>query len=139
MKIPALAQSVVRGFGRLHVGFFRAFGGRGNASTLVLTTTGRRSGRPVSVPLFYAADGERLYIVASFGGNDDAPGWYRNLLADSAVEVERGGRKAPYVAKSLSAEEARPIWPKVLAVWPPYASYQKKTKRLIPIVELKPV
>ena len=138
MKIPALAQSIVRGFGRLHVAFFRAVAGRGSSRTLLLTTAGRKSGRPVSVPLFYAADGERLYIVASFGGNDEAPGWYRNLLANPEVEVERDGRKVACVAKSLSPEEARPIWPKVLAVWPSYARYQKKTKRLIPIVELTP-
>ena len=138
MKIPPFAQSIVRGFGKLHVAFFRAVGGRGSSSTLLLTTTGRKSGRPIAVPLFYAAEGDRLYIVASFGGNDEAPGWYRNLLANPAVEVEVSGRRAAYRAKSLSPEEARPIWPQVLAVWPSYASYQKKTKRLIPIVELTP-
>jgi deazaflavin-dependent oxidoreductase (nitroreductase family) len=143
MKIPRFAQSIVRGFGKLHVAFFRTFGGRGNRSTLVLTTTGRKSGRPVAVPLFYAAHGDggerdHLYVVASFGGNDEPPSWYRNLVANPSVEVERAGRRATYRAKSLSPEEARPIWPKVLAVWPPYASYQKKTTRLIPIVELSP-
>ncbi len=138
MKIPPFAQSIVRGFGKLHVAFFRAVGGRGSSSTLLLTTTGRKSGRPIAIPLFYAAEGDRLYIVASFGGNDEPPGWYRNLLANPAVEVEVSGRKGAYRAKSLSPEEARPVWPKVLAVWPSYASYQKKTKRLIPIVELSP-
>src|SRR5688572_31019135 len=128
MKITPFAQSIVRGFGKLHVAFFRAVGGRGSSSTLLLTTTGRKSGRPIAVPLFYAAEGDRLYIVASFGGNDEPPGWYRNLLANPAVEVERAGKKGAYRAKSLSPEEARPIWPKVLAVWPSYASYQKKTK-----------
>ena len=143
MKIPPFAQSIVRGFGKLHVAFFRAVGGRGSSKTLLLTTTGRRSGKPVAVPLFFASDGRdpeiaRLYIVASFGGNDEAPGWYRNLLANPVVEVEVGGRKGAFVAKSLSAEEARPIWPKLLAVWPSYASYQKKKTLLIPIVELTP-
>ena len=143
MKIPRFAQSIARGFGRLHVAFFRISRGRGTSNTLVLTTIGRESGRPVAVPLFFASeDGTpetaRLYIAASFAGNDEAPGWYRNLLANPAVEVERAGRKGAYVAKSLSGEEARSIWPKLLAVWPPYASYQKKTKRLIPIVELRP-
>jgi deazaflavin-dependent oxidoreductase (nitroreductase family) len=143
MKIPRFAQSIVRGFGQLHVAFFRTFGGRGHSSTLVLITTGRKSGRPISVPLFYVAEGgvgegQRLYIVASFGGNDEAPGWYRNLLANPSVEVEVGGRRGKFRAKSLSPEEARPIWPKLLELWPSYASYQKKTKRLIPIVELSP-
>ena len=138
MKIPAAAKAIIRGASRAHVAFFRLWKGKGlgNGSTLVLTTIGRKSGRSLSVPLFYVGEGDRLYIVASFGGNDEPPAWYRNLVANPEVGVEVEGRSGEYRARELTPAEARPIWPKLLAMWPSYASYQKKTKRLIPVVEL---
>ena len=140
MKISVFAKAVIRGWGGLHNAFFRARGGRGfgNDNVLLLTAIGRKSGRAVTVPLIFAREGDRLYVVASFGGNDEPPGWYRNLSANPDVSVEVGGTHGSYRARSLSAEEARPIWPKLLAIWPAYATYQKKTKRLIPIVALTP-
>jgi F420H(2)-dependent quinone reductase len=138
MKMSPFAKAVIRTFSGLHASVFRVLGGRGfgNGNTLVLTTKGRKSGRNVSVPLLYVAEGDRLYIVASFGGNDEAPGWYRNLSAHPEVEVDMPERAGRYRARSLPNDEAAPIWPKLLAIYPAYASYQKKTTRLIPVVEL---
>lgn len=132
---------MVRAVSGLHTRLYRLVGGRGllGRNTVILTTRGRRTGRPVSIPLFHVADGDRVYVVASFGGNDVAPGWYRNLLAHSEVEVERNGVAGRYRARSLSPEEAKPVWPALLAMYPPYESYQKRTTRVIPVVELTPI
>ena len=140
MKMSPFTKAVVRAFSGLHASVFRAFGGRGlgNGNTLLLTTQGRKSGHKVSVPLLYVNEGDRLYLVASFGGNDEPPGWYRNLSVHPEVEVEAPERAGRYRARSLTSDEAAPIWPKLLAIYPAYASYQKKTTRLIPIVELTP-
>ncbi|MGH7819633.1 MAG: nitroreductase/quinone reductase family protein [Candidatus Binatia bacterium] len=136
-----MIQRLVRTASRLHTSLFRSFGGSGwiGRNTLILTTRGRRSGREISTPLFHVAEGERLYVVASFGGNDEPPGWYKNLLADPEVTVEVGGRRGRYRARTLGAEETLAVWPKLLAMWPSYASYQKRTTRVIPVVELAPL
>jgi F420H(2)-dependent quinone reductase len=141
MKMHPMAQGIVRGFSRFHTAVFRRFGPIGPGvfakNTLILTTRGRKSGREIPTPLLYVEENGKLYIVASFGGNDVPPGWYRNLQVNPEVGVELpGAASRRYRARSLSSEEAGPIWPKLLAIYPAYASYQKKTTRLIPIVEL---
>jgi len=102
-------------------------------------TRGRKTGRETAAPLLYVADGERLYVVASFGGSDTPPCWYRNLVVNPEVKAEVGGTTRSYRARTLGADEAKPVWPKLLAIWPAYESYQKRTTRVIPIVELAPV
>jgi len=137
---PWLA-TLVRGMSRTHARLYRVLRGIGslNRNTLVLTTRGRKTGREVAVPLLYVEEGGRLYIVASFGGSDTAPGWYRNLLAHPDVRAEIGAMRRAYRARTLGADEAKPIWPKLYAIWPQYADYQTRTTREIPIVELTPL
>jgi deazaflavin-dependent oxidoreductase (nitroreductase family) len=134
---PWLA-TLVRGASRAHAGLYRMLRGIGslNRNTLILTTRGRKTGRDVAVPLLYVEDGGRLYVVASFGGSDTPPGWYRNLLVHPEVRAEVGATRRDYRARTLGADEAKPIWPKLRAIWPQYADYQKRTSREIPIVEL---
>ena len=137
---PAL-QGVVRGFSRFHTRIFRSLGPMGFGpfrQTLILTTRGRKSGREIPTPLLYVEQDGKLYVVASFGGNDEAPGWYKNLLANPEVDVERNRETARYRARTLATEEAGKVWPKLLELYPPYASYQRKTTRVIPVVELTP-
>ena len=137
---PWLA-TVVRGASRMHAGVYRMLRGCGllNRNTLILTTRGRKTGREITVPLLYVEDGGRVYIVASFGGSDTPPGWYLNLLVQPDVRAEIGATRRGYRARTLSADEAKRIWPKLLAIWPQYADYQKRTSREIPIVELTPL
>jgi deazaflavin-dependent oxidoreductase (nitroreductase family) len=142
MKMHPLLEATIRGFSRVHTTLFRRFGSTGPGafrSTLLLTTRGRRTGRETSTPLLYVEDGGKLYLVASFGGNDAHPGWYLNLTANPGVKVETGSSQGSYRARTLSADEAGRIWPKLLALYPTYASYQKKTTRVIPVVELEPL
>src|SRR5258706_8640030 len=137
---PWLA-TFVRGMSRAHAGLYRLLGGVGfmNRNTLVLITRGRKTGRETAAPLLYVEDSERLYVVASFGGSDTPPGWYRNLVVNPEVKAEVGGTTRRYRARTLGEDEARPVWPKLLAIWPTYESYQKRTARVIPIVELAPL
>ena len=141
MKMHPLVKGVVRGFSRMHTKLFRWLGATGPGAfrnTLILTTRGRRTGREVATPLLYVEDQGKLYIVASFGGNDAHPGWYLNLTAYPEVKVELKDGARAYRARSLSSQETGTIWPKLLELYPPYASYQKKTTRVIPVVELTP-
>ena len=136
---PWLA-SAVRAVGAFHATLLRAVGGwRVGRDTLVLTTRGRVTGKDHATALFYVEQDGKLYVVASFGGSDTAPGWYRNLVKTPEVDVDTGTRRGRYRARSLPAAEAERVWPALLAMWPSYADYQKRTTRVIPIVELSPL
>ncbi len=133
--------TAVRAMSRAHSALYRVLGGAGfmNRNTLLLTTRGRKTGREISIPLLYVEDGGRLYIVGSFGGSDTPPGWYRNLVVHPDVTADVSSARGRYRARTLTPDEAKPIWPKLLAIWPQYADYQKKTTRVIPVIELAPL
>ncbi|MBN8905100.1 MAG: nitroreductase family deazaflavin-dependent oxidoreductase [Rhodospirillales bacterium] len=110
-----------------------------NVPSLLLTTTGRKSGEKFTFPLFYGETGNSYIIVASKGGAPEHPGWYRNLLAHPEVEVQVGTKKLKAKARTATGEERERLWKKGLEFWPPYADYQKKTDREIPVVVLDPI
>ena len=108
--------------------------------SLLLTTTGRKSGQRFIFPLFYGDTGNGSYIVvASKGGAPQHPGWYRNLVANPEVEVQVGTKKLKARARTATGDERARLWQKALEFWPPYADYQKKTEREIPVVVIEPV
>jgi proline iminopeptidase len=108
--------------------------------SLLLTTAGRKSGERYIFPLFYGDTGDGGYIVvASKGGAPQHPGWYRNLVANPQVEVQVGTAKMTARARTAAGEERSRLWQKALEFWPPYADYQKKTEREIPVVVLDPI
>jgi deazaflavin-dependent oxidoreductase (nitroreductase family) len=107
--------------------------------SLLLTTTGRKSGERFIFPLFYGRDGDSYIVVASKGGAPQHPGWYRNLLANPEVEVQVGTAKMKARARTATGAERARLWEKALGFWPPYADYQRKTEREIPVVVLDPV
>jgi deazaflavin-dependent oxidoreductase (nitroreductase family) len=115
--------------------------GRGEitAPALLLTTTGRKSGDKFIFPLFYGTDGGSYFVIASKGGAPQHPGWYRNILANPDVEVQVGTKKLKARARTTAGEERLRLWKKALEFWPPYADYQLKTEREIPVVVLDPV
>jgi deazaflavin-dependent oxidoreductase (nitroreductase family) len=110
-----------------------------NVPSLLLTTTGRKSGEKFIFPLFYGETGNSYIIVASKGGAPEHPGWYRNLLANPEVEVQVGTKKLKARARTASGAERTQLWEKAQEFWPPYADYQKKTEREIPVVVLDPI
>jgi proline iminopeptidase len=107
--------------------------------SLLLTTTGRKSGERFIFPLFYGKVGDGYVIVASKGGAPEHPGWYRNLVANPEVEVQAGTVKTKAIARTVTGAEREALWQQALQFWPPYADYQKKTEREIPVVMLDPV
>ena len=115
--------------------------GRGEitAPALLLTTTGRKSGDKFILPLFYGADGDSYFVIASKGGAPQHPGWYRNILANADVEVQVGTKKLKARARTATGDERIRLWKKALEFWPPYADYQLKTDREIPVVVLEPI
>jgi deazaflavin-dependent oxidoreductase (nitroreductase family) len=129
------ATALARGLYR--VGGGRITGPRG-LRTLLLTTRGRRSGRPRTVPLCYVDDGDALAVVASFGGADVHPDWYLNLLANPHVTV-RLGRAAPEPrrARDAAPDERERLWARFVAGYAGYERYARKTTRTIPVVVLE--
>ena len=107
--------------------------------SLLLTTTGRKSGEKFIFPLFYGEDKGKVFIIASKGGAPEHPGWYQNIEANPVVEVMVGTKTYQAKARTVSGAEREKLWEKSLTFWPPYADYKKKTDREIPVVVLDPV
>jgi len=108
-------------------------------TVLLLTTTGRRSGKKYTTPLIYQWDGDNPVIVASKGGADDHPDWYLNLQDNPEVEVQVRADKFRARARTATPEEKPRLWQKMCATWPDYDEYQRKTEREIPVVVLERV
>jgi len=104
--------------------------------TLLLTTTGRRTKRPLMLPLIYGKDGDRHVIVASKGGDPRHPAWYLNLVAEPKVRLQVGPEKFSAVARTANAQERPALWKLMTKIWPAYDDYQKRTEREIPVVVL---
>jgi deazaflavin-dependent oxidoreductase (nitroreductase family) len=111
-------------------------GGKGLVPTLLLTTTGRKSGRVLTLPLIFGAFDGKYVVVASKGGAPEHPAWYLNLAANPEVHVQVKADKFKAVAHTADATERAALWPKMVEIYGPYADYQKKTDRQIPVVVL---
>jgi deazaflavin-dependent oxidoreductase (nitroreductase family) len=114
----------------------RLGGGKGFVPTLLLTTTGRKSGRALTLPLIFGQFGEDYVIVASKGGAPAHPAWYLNLQAQPEVGLQIKGDKFQALARTAQGEERAKLWPKMVEIYGPYADYQTKTAREIPVVVL---
>jgi deazaflavin-dependent oxidoreductase (nitroreductase family) len=112
-------------------------GGKGMVPTLLLTTTGRKSGRELTLPLIFGRSGDDYVVVASKGGAPEHPAWYLNLDANPNVKVQVKGDKFNARAHTANAQERAALWPKMVEIYGPYAEYQKKTSRQIPVVVLQ--
>lgn len=108
------------------------------APVFLLTTRGRKTGRQRTIPLLYLADGDDLIIVGSQGGAPTHPAWYLNLKADPHAEAEIGTSRFAVRAQAVSEAERSALWPRLVALYPPYAAYQRRTSRQIPILRLIP-
>lgn len=106
--------------------------------TLVLATTGRRSGIPRRTCLIYGTAGEDLVVVASKGGAEEHPAWFKNLRAEPSVGVQAGTRRFTARARVASPAERKPLWGQMARIFPLYDEYARKTEREIPVVLLTP-
>ena len=107
---------------------------------LLITTKGAKTGKPVTKPVVFHRDGDRLVIVASKGGADTNPSWYHNLKANPVVTIELGGEtfKAHATVAKPEAERRR-LYDQHSAINPGFKDYEKKTTRRIPVITLERV
>ena len=104
---------------------------------VTLTTTGRRTGQPRAVTLYAFPDGDRLVIVGSAGGDPADPAWVGNLRAEPAALVKEGKTDRAVRAREVDGPERGPLWDLVVAGFPLYATYQRRTTRTIPLFVLE--
>ncbi|WBQ06898.1 nitroreductase/quinone reductase family protein [Kribbella sp. CA-293567] len=113
--------------------------GRSALPTLLLTTRGRKSGLPRTVPLIYAPDGDNYVVTASNWGQQKHPAWSGNLLASSEATVALpGGRELQVRAELAEGAERERVWPLVTKVWPAYDTYVVRSGREIRVFVLTP-
>lgn len=129
---------------RAHRWLYRSTRGRvggrlGSMEQILLTTTGRVSGRSRTTPLTAIPYGAGLVLVASDGGKPEHPQWYRNLLVHDVVTVQRRAAHMRMRARTATPEERARLWPLAVGVYSGYAQYQSRTDREIPIVICEPV
>jgi F420H(2)-dependent quinone reductase len=130
-------------FGGLHKGIYRLTGGKvggriGKLPVLLLTTTGRKSGRPRTQPLAYTRVGDGHAVIASKGGAAHDPLWYLNLSANPLAEVTVGRETRRVRARDAHGEERERLWRALADLHPGYDKYAQKTSRRIPVVVLEP-
>jgi deazaflavin-dependent oxidoreductase (nitroreductase family) len=113
-------------------------GGKGMVPTLLLTTVGRKSGAPLTIPLIFGSSDSSYVVVASKGGAPTHPAWYLNLQANPDVRLQVKADKFSALAHTADAAERAKLWSLMVNIYGPYAQYQTKTDRQIPVVVLKP-
>ncbi len=113
-------------------------GGPGVLPTLLLTTTGRKSGDLRSLPLIYGEVGDSYVVIASKGGMPTHPLWYRNLEAKPECDLKVGAKSLSARSRVAEGAEREQLWSKMAEIYPPYLDYQKATERVIPVVVLDP-
>ena len=138
-----LRRWTIRGLSRAHLTVYRATRGRVLGSVagmpvLLLTTTGRRSGKARTTPLTFFRDGSDLVVIASNGGADRPPDWSLNLQQTPRAVAEIGTDKLVVTARPASEQERLRLWVVVTATYAGYARYQERTTRRIPVVLLTP-
>jgi deazaflavin-dependent oxidoreductase (nitroreductase family) len=109
------------------------------APTLLLETTGRKSGLPRNSPLLFARDGDSVVVVGSNFGQAHHPAWTANLLADPRAVVLVGGERIPVTAALLEGAEAEAAYQKMVEVTSVYATYRGRTARQIRVFRLTPL
>ncbi len=131
-------------FGQEHIDRYVATDGEEGhdwqgTQTLILTTTGRRSGQERVHPLIYGRHGDDYLVVASKGGAPQHPDWSLNLEAHPEVDIQVKGDKIRAHARTAKPGEKAELWSIMTKEWPEYDRYQEKTEREIPVVVLEPV
>ena len=105
---------------------------------VIVTNRGARSGKVHKTPVMRVEHGGRYAMVASKGGAPDHPLWYYNVRANPLVELQDGPRKQDMIAREVGGAEREGWWERAVAAYPPYAEYQQRTTRQIPVFVLEP-
>ena len=146
--MSSVARTAQRLLGKVmtgtHAAIYRASDGRVagrmfNSPLLLLTTTGRKTGKERTTPLMYVEDGQNLVIIASNGGAPYHPAWYLNLRANPEARVLVNDRNVRVRAEDARGEERRRLFARLVEMYPGYENYQRHTEREIPVVVLRPI
>ena len=141
-KIPWIAEHIALYRSdpeKAHMWDAKVAGGVGPLPTLLLTTTGRKTGESRALPLIYGNHGDSYIIIASKGGMPNDPIWFLNLVANPECELMVGAKAVSARARVVTGDERTEIWDKMAVIYPPYLEYQERTEREIPVVVLDPV
>jgi deazaflavin-dependent oxidoreductase (nitroreductase family) len=138
----ALPAGMVRALGKLNVPIYRATRGRlmnsvGRAPVLLLTSTGRRSGKQRTAPVVYLDDGERVIVIGSNAGNLNEPGWSHNLKANPDAEVEIRGKRRRVRARVSEGDERAELWRRMNEQYAGFDDYEQRTSRNIAVFVLE--
>ena len=140
----SLSDPGFKAMSKAHHAILRLSGGRILRSAfgmpaVELHAIGRKSGQARSTMLTApVVNGDRVVLVASKGGDDRDPDWYKNIVAHPEIEVTMSGERRPMMAHTATAEEKADLWPRVVAAYKGYAGYQRRTERDIPLVVCEP-
>jgi len=126
----------------VHKQLFRATGGRVGRrlldnDMLLLTTSGRRTGREHTVPLLYLPDAGNVVVIASWGGRDYPPDWYVNVVAEPRVRVQIQSERWTGTATEIKEPERSEWWQQAVAAYDGYHEYQTRTERVIPVIRVQ--
>lgn len=133
---PAIVPRLDRFLSRISGGRFLS--SSGIVPSMVLVTTGARTGQERESPLATVVDGDCFYVVGSNWGKPHHPAWSHNLLANPAATVVFHGRRIPVVAELLDHDEKAAEWPSLTAIWPAYDAYEARTERALRVFRLRP-
>jgi F420H(2)-dependent quinone reductase len=146
MPLTGQYEPSTQGWVRDQVEAYEASGGQ-RANTfrdtglpvVIVTTRGNKSGKLRKTPLMRVEHNGEYALVASLGGSPKHPVWYYNLKADpEAVTVQDGPDPVDMRVRELSGEEREVWWERAVAAYPPYADYQERTDRVIPVLLASP-
>ena len=129
---------------RVIVFLYNVSGGRiggkmGKVPVLLLTTTGRKTGKKRTLPLIYIMDGSAYVITASAGGADKNPGWFFNIRSNPQATIQVKDKHIKVMAEIAGQEKKSELWARLVEVAPNFAGYEKRTSREIPMVILHPL
>ena len=116
----------------------RVLGSFSGSKVCLVRMTGRKTGRERTIPLIYVPSGGDVLLVASQGGMDVDPIWFRNLVAAPEIEIQVDGERRKMTARRASTQEKIDLWPTLLSVYPDFDEYQARTERDIPVMICTP-
>ena len=133
---PSIVPRLDRFLSRISGGRFMSSGGV--VPSILLISTGARSGQQRETPLATVPDGLDFFVVGSNFGRTAHPAWSYNLLANPEATVVSHGRRIPVIARMLDHDEKAATWPRLLAIWPTYEVYEERTVRELRVFRLRP-
>ena len=139
----AMNPMLMHAIATIHLGLYKLTGGTlganlGGRPMLLLTSTGRKSGKKRATPLQYLRDGENMVVVASNGGNKNHPAWLYNIQANPDATAQTGKKVRKVRAVTANEEERARLWPLLLEAYQGYQDYEDETERTIQVVVLTP-